>query len=336
LSFCRNFLMLIHLFAKMLAQKGADMNPRNFLLMISIGTGLCLLPSRMQAAGLYFTGDHATENLTITAKEGDGEQYWKMVVSGGTAPGRILEFYDLTGEGNSSSSFNCAHNYSFGQGMLDPVDNRQMRNAGRWTLVPGTATDGVSSYTYTLRRDEISGGYTNVITMTWTIEVPSPSGTQVVVVNNWFFPEGWPSANNQCRAQGWVGLYSAEYSDTGSPDEYTMSSYNGPGAAGTGTQRVQFVVKAGVPNMAEGRIYKATHAAAQFDLAYDAVAMDYVASGDYWGTPGGRGYYDLGVTGVWGGNPGTVPAGGINYVSTTTLEVNIVAPPSTGSEFIIQ
>lgn len=298
-----------------------------------------LVAGRGQAAGLYFSGDHSTQSLTITAADdAASSNYWRMVILGGnnTAPGRIMEFYDLTGEGNSDPTFNCVHRYGLGQGLLDPIDNRGIRDGGRWALTPGTATDGASFYNYTLTRDLVSGGYTNAISMNWTIFAPTPSGTRIIVTNNWFFPEGWPSGNGQCRADGWVGLYAAEYGDNGSSNEYTMASYNGPSPDGVGTQWIDFIVNAGVPYLAEGRAYRVTHIAPRWDDAYDTAWTDYADSDDYFGMPGARGYYALGLTGNWAGNPGTVPPGGTNFFSTIILGINIKRPFPKGSTMVVR
>ena len=300
--------------------------------LLSAALAICVTTSTAGAAGLYFTGDHSTGDLTILAKESGGAEYWKMVVTGGSTPGRIMEFYDLTGDGNSSPTFNCAHRYTSGSGMLDPIDNDTMRNASRWTLTPGTQTDGASSYTYTLTRNVTDHPpYTNVITMTWTINAPTVDGSQVVVSNNWFFPQDFPGNNGDCRAyNGYLPLYASDSGGAG--NEYTHTSYNGPDPDGVGTQWVQMVVNAGIADMAEGRSYRATHTAPLWDLAYDEATTYYDSQVDACC----RGRYELGLTGTWAGNPGNPVPADIDYYSITTLDINISAPPAVGGDVVIR
>ncbi len=260
-------------------------------------------------------------NVIVTAAEG-ATTYWEMIVDKtSTRPGRITSFIDKSGA--SSDTFNYAHRYGLGAGMLDPMDSGEMRRGGKWTLSNWSET--ASALTYTLSRDLTKDSGTATYSMDFTINIPTVTSqgydTNIHVDNSWFFDANWVGANGESRAKAVMQLYA-----TADDDEYTSVTHNGVTQGAPANLSVEATVTAADADMAEGSTFTQTLTYNAFDSAYDTATGTYATqSSRYF-----KGYTDIGTTGAWAGNPGAAGSDR-TFTADVDLDISIVPEPATMS-----
>ncbi len=260
------------------------------------------------------------DNLVVTAADG-GNQYWSMTVDvGSTKPGRIMGFYDLSG--SSSSTYNYGHDYSFGSGMLDPVDNGDMRSGGKWAI--SGVNQGSSSLTFTLSRDAVKDTGTATYSMQWTISAPTVTAggyaTNIHVDNFWQFDANWVGANGEVRARSLMRLNAAN------GDEFTYTTHNGVAAGDPAELHVIATVSGTNSDMAAGSTFAQKLTYGLHDSAYDAATGKFTT----FSTPVFQGFVDLGASGNWAGNPGGAGSERL-FSNAIDLDISVIPEPATMS-----
>jgi len=278
-----------------------------------------LVTATAASAAMELSYATSGDNVIVTAADGP-TSYWEMTVDvGSTRPGRIMGFFDKSGA--SDETFNYAHSYNFGSGMIDGMDAGEMRSSGKWTL--SNLVMGATAMTYTLSRTATRDAGTAVYSMDFTIGLPAATAagytTNISILDTFAFDAGWTGANADGRIRA-----RARLNASADNDEYAVATHNGVTEGDPATLSVQATVTGADPAMAAGSTFTQTLAYTLFDTAYDSAAGTYATMGTpYFGLS-----TDLGITGAWAGNPG--PAGSARtYTAVVDLDIAIVPEPAT-------
>jgi len=175
---------------------------------------LGLLATLNVSAGFLYFGTSG-DDLVITAKEADDSaQYWSLTLTQAAAltptgtMGSISEFYDLTGDSGSNSSFNIVRSDGL---FFTVMDRGGAVNGGtpltshpNSVLNAPAGVDGSSSYSFTLSTtiaDYQSSGTFSTFTSVITLNAPTETGTRFEVENTIVSPSNWNTPGDLSAVQ---------------------------------------------------------------------------------------------------------------------------------------
>lgn len=280
---------------------------------------LCLVSGpAMAAATLHY--QTSGDNLIVTAADG-ARECWQMTFQvSGTRQGRLMAFYDLSG--NSDPEFNYAHSDSSGSGMFDPMDGGNMREAGRWTLSNLSQQDSAFGFTLSRTATQATTGGTAVYSMNWSVSAPTTAVggyNAAIVVNNTFSYDAlwWESSlvKGTAIAAPSLRLWSAvgyEYAFATSTDK------------DANLQTAKLTATGEDDRMAESSYFLLTSQWDQSAGSYSGLLTGYASQSTLYA----YGNMENDISGL---NYGSAGPDGLarQFSSVTTLNINVIPEPAT-------
>lgn len=280
---------------------------------------LCVIGLSGAQAAMELTYSTSGDLTIITAADGPTTYYEMQVQTSGPRVGRIKSFIDLSGA--SSETWNYAHNYSFGAGLIDPMDAGTIRDNGKYTISDIVAAATQMSYRLTEVKTRDAGTATYSIDITIGLPTVTAAGYDLNIhtVDTIVFDALWDGNNADGRVRARMRLDASADND-----EYTFVAHNGVTEGPPDVLSVEATVTGANPDMATGSTFTQTLTYGLFDGAYDKAAGVYAVQS----TPYAETQTDLGITGTYAGNPGD-PGAERTYSATVDYDISIIPEPAT-------